>query len=148
MEDVIKTNRQAKQSNLIYLLNPIIRGWANVYKHVVSKKIFGQIDHEIWKKLWNWAKRRHPNKSLTWIKAKYFKTKGNRNWVFCTKEVELIKMDQTPIRRHKKIRKDANPFDIEYEEYFEKRWTDSWKKDSVEASKWIMQCVQLKIRTR
>ncbi|AIC22526.1 hypothetical protein EY04_27485 [Pseudomonas chlororaphis] len=46
---VVKVNKTAKQVNLIRLLNPILRGWANYPRHVVSKKpllesitIFGQ----------------------------------------------------------------------------------------------------------
>jgi len=129
IKEVIKNNRQSKQSNLIYLLNPIIRGWANYYKHVVSKKVFRVIDDAIYQKLWKWAKRRHSKKESKWIKAKYYKSEGNRNWVFGTDEVELVRMDKIPIHRHIKICGKANPFDIEYEEYFEKRWINSWNKE-------------------
>ena len=37
LKNIISSNKQAKQKNLIYLLNPIIRGWANYYQHVVPK---------------------------------------------------------------------------------------------------------------
>jgi RNA-directed DNA polymerase len=53
-------------------LNPVIRGWVSCHRHVVSKKIFQRVDHEIVQALWQWAKRRHRKKSATWIRNKYF----------------------------------------------------------------------------
>jgi len=117
----IMTNRQTKQEALIGLLNPIIRGWANYYSHVVSKRTFTVLDHKIWQMLWHWAKKRHPKKKSQWIKQKYFKVIGNRNWVFKTDKITLVKMAKIPIIRHIKIRKDANPYDEDYQEYFRKR---------------------------
>jgi len=57
---------------LIIQLNPVIRGWANYHRHVVSKRIFGRIDEQIFQLLWRWARRRHPRKGSRWIKNKYF----------------------------------------------------------------------------
>jgi len=126
VREVIEGNKTAKQCNLIMKLNPLIRGWVNYHKHVVAKETFNYVDNEIWKKLWQWSKRRHPDKGKYWIKEKYFKTIGTRNWVFEGKDNEgktwkLIKASDTPIKRHVKIKADANPFDPEWETYFEER---------------------------
>ena len=37
---IIKGNAQATTGNLIGLLNPVIRGWANYHRHVASKQTF------------------------------------------------------------------------------------------------------------
>jgi RNA-directed DNA polymerase len=121
VKTIIKNNRQTKQENLIRLLNPVIRGWGNYYSHVVSKKIFSQIDHHIVKMLIRWAKRRHPKKSRNWISNRYFESCDDRNWVFRADKTELLEMAKIPIKRHIKIRKDANPYDTEYGNYFRKR---------------------------
>jgi RNA-directed DNA polymerase len=121
IKNIIKSNPQAKQENLIRLLNPIIRGWGNYYSHVVSKYVFSRIDYKILLMLRKWAKRRHSNKSWRWVIEKYFRSIGNRNWVFKSGKVELVEMEKIPIERHVKIRKDANPFDTDYTEYFRKR---------------------------
>jgi RNA-directed DNA polymerase len=127
---IIKENQTAKQENLIRLLNPIIRGWANYHQNQVAKETFSKVDHAIWKKLWQWACRRHPNKPRRWIKDRYFKSEGLRNWVFGTKiktedgtviMVKLVNASDTPIRRHIKIKAEANPFNPAWEEYFENR---------------------------
>ena len=131
IREVIKGNKTAKQANLIKMLNPILRGWANYHRHVVAKKTFSHIDSEVWSLLWQWAVRRHPNKGAKWIKEKYFKSRGTRNWVFTAteerkdgkqREVVLLKESDTPIQRHVKIRSGANPHDPEWAQYFESRW--------------------------
>jgi RNA-directed DNA polymerase len=128
---VVKGQKTAKHLDLIRQLNPIIRGWANYHQHVVSKETFHSIDREIWKCLWWWVNRRHPNKGLRWIKDKYFKSLGTRNWAFAAKETfpdgkekgwYLVKASEIPIRRHIKIRAEANPFDRQWEVYFEERF--------------------------
>jgi hypothetical protein len=55
--------RMASAADLIDQLNPKIRGWRNYHRHVVSKRTFGRVDHNIFSSLWKWARRRHPNKS-------------------------------------------------------------------------------------
>jgi RNA-directed DNA polymerase len=131
IREIIKANKTAKQASLIRLLNPVLRGWANYHSHVVAKKTFDRVDHEVWSMLWRWAARRHPNKGARWIKMKYFKTKGFRDWVFAatekqedgtTREVTLLKAADTPIKRHVKIKAGANPHDPHWAPYFESRW--------------------------
>jgi len=117
-------------ADLINRLNPKIRGWANYHRHVVSSRTFNRVDHEIFSSLWRWARRRHRNKSLRWIKEKYFEQHGDRNWCFVgelrddqgqSHKVRLRLANDTPIRRHVKVRSDANPYDPACEPYFEKR---------------------------
>jgi RNA-directed DNA polymerase len=121
IKKVIQNNKQTKQGQLIELLNPVIRGWGNYYSHVVSKRIFTVLDHKIWLMLWKWAKRRHRNKNAKWIRQRYFEKVGNRQLVFKTKKNVLVEMAKIPIKRHIKIRKDANPYDTDYKDYFRKR---------------------------
>jgi len=123
VRELIKMNKTIKTEDLIRQLNLILRGWGNNYRHVVSKAIFGKLDHEIWKMTWQWAKRRHPSKMLKWIKSKYYQSIGSRNWVFQEKgnPTSLLKLNDIPIRRHVKIKANANPYDPEWHSYFNNR---------------------------
>lgn len=126
---IIKANKQTPTGQLIGILNPIIRGWANYHRYVVSKVTFARVGHEIFKSLWRWAKRRHPRKSITWIKEKYFKSVGGNNWVFfgettkggVTQQHYLLQIASIPIKRYVKLKALANPYDPAWETYFEKR---------------------------
>jgi len=72
-----------------------------------------------------WARRRHPNKSAAWVKKQYFSAPGDRSWAFATDTGErtpeggmiwkrLVYASDTKIKRHVKIRSDANPFDPQW----------------------------------
>jgi RNA-directed DNA polymerase len=127
---VIKARATVKTEDLIRVLNPKIRGWTNFYRHVVSKAIFSQVDHEIFKAIWKWARRRHPKKSWKWVYKKYFCRIKHENWVFNAgfqasqgryQLLRLFSASSVSIKRHIKIRSAATPYDPEYKEYFEKR---------------------------
>jgi RNA-directed DNA polymerase len=108
--DIISQHNAAPQKVLIMKLNPIIRGWANYYSAVVSKEIYGKIDQLIWLRLKRWCQRRHRNKNATWSLRKYFKTVGNRNWVFSEGDIALASHMETIIIRHVKVKGTASPF--------------------------------------
>jgi RNA-directed DNA polymerase len=118
---ILKTGTSLTQDALIRRLNPVIRGWGNYYRHVVSKKVFSDIDHAIWSLTWNWAKQRHPQKGRTWLKDRYYAHKDGRDWVFTDGSITLFRMASIPIRRHVKIRGDANPYDPQQAGYFAAR---------------------------
>ena len=109
------------QQALILRLNPVLQGWGNYYRHVVSKETFADIDHAIWRMTWNWATRRHPQKGRCWVKDRYYAHCNARDWVFTDGSLTLFRMATIPIRRHVKIRGDANPYDPLDAGYFTER---------------------------
>lgn len=111
--DIISRHNSSPQKVLISKLNPIIRGWANYYSSGVSKKTYSTLDHLIWQRLKRWCERRHPKKSVTWVLKKYFKSVGDRNWVFGDKESTLLTYSETPIIRHIKVKGEKSPYDGE-----------------------------------
>jgi RNA-directed DNA polymerase len=113
----IKAMATATQEALIQKLNPKIIGWANYHRSAVSKEIYAKVDNEIWKALWKWSVRRHPNKNKGWIHAKYFRKIKERNHCFsCEVKNEsgnggmlftLVYASNTTIKRHTKIKIEA-----------------------------------------
>ena len=75
IRSILKNQQHLSAGYLIAKLNPIIRGWANYHRHVVSKETFALIEYQLYQALWRWAKRRHRNKSNRWIYAQYFRPK-------------------------------------------------------------------------
>ena len=132
VRSIIKGNKSTKQETLIRKLNPVIRGWVNNQRYVVSSKVFSRVDYEIYKCLWQWAKRRHKKKSHKWIAQKYWHHIGSRQWTFSVPyenqstegEPLYCKLEystDTKIIRFKKIVAEANPFDECWTDYFEER---------------------------
>lgn len=138
---IIKKHPTMAAGDLIRILNPKIIGWGNYYKHAVAKRTFGYIDNQIFKSLYKWSKRRHPNKNTEWIIRKYYGVQGYPKWIFQGKTLinnqitclYLAKMSKIPIKRHIKIKGNANPFDPDYAEYLQRRsnrknWRNTWAK--------------------
>lgn len=137
---IVRRNLTAEQGNLIRQLNPVLRGWANYHRHVVAKETFSYVDYRVWKLLWRWSCRRHKNRHKRWVKGRYFHTVGNQRWVFQSvdadgRPVRLFKSKDIPIKRHTKIRAEANPYDRAYELYFEQRLVERWKRDKINFGK-------------
>jgi RNA-directed DNA polymerase len=129
IRELILSNSTITQEELIARLNPKIRGWCNYHRHIVSKKTFSYVDFQIYKAIWKWCRRRHNKKGKWWISTRYFHKIGTRNWVFATKNkkdeyIQLLVAADTKIIRHTKIRKGANPYDKEWQSYFEERIGD------------------------
>jgi RNA-directed DNA polymerase len=141
--DEIKGLNGASQKAVISKLNPILRGFANYYRAVVSKETFSYISHRVWQYLWRWCRRRHPGKGKKWVRERYFYTiKGNR-WTFAcnncdrrgnNKLISLYPIASTIIERHIKVKSAASPDDPTLKDYWEKRHQKHgktyWEKNS------------------
>jgi RNA-directed DNA polymerase len=133
LEDIRRTIRAGlakTAADLIFELNRKIRGWANYHRHVVSSRTFSKVDHAIFTSLWQWARRKHPTKSARWIQRKYWGHHQGWNWTFFgisraadgkPSVVWLQHARRTPIRRHIKVRSEANAYDPVWREYFVRR---------------------------
>ena len=84
-------------------------------------------DHITYLQLKRWAERRHPMKSKSWVKNRYWHTiieEGEnglsiRNWVFKTNDgFELRRRAKIEIKRHIKVKGEASP-------YVDK-WSGNW----------------------
>jgi len=127
---VFREMRAHAIAKVIWKLNPILKGWTNYHRTQVSARAFHYVDHELFKMEWRWAKRRHPEKGGPWIKDKYFKTRGRNRWLFAGRgfvsrrgwvSVALHVCDEVKIRRHNKVKMDADPFDPAWDAYFKNR---------------------------
>ena len=128
VSETISGNKTVTHEDLIRLLNQMLRGWAQYHSPVVAKQAYSRMESLIFRRLWWWSKRRHPNKGAEWVRKKYFHSDGARHWIFAVPVVrddgsngltELYQLRGTSIRRHRKIKGDFNPFDPDWEQYGE-----------------------------
>jgi len=112
-------------ASVMRTLTPIIRGWAAYYRIGVSSEVFSALDDYMWKLLYKWIKRTHPNKSRWWRMDRYFgrfnRSRNNR-WVFGDKDTGayLPKFAWTKIVRHVMVAGTASPDDPDLASY----WAD------------------------
>jgi RNA-directed DNA polymerase len=116
IKEVLRQMKAAPQEEVIWRLNPIIRGWTNYFRTGISSETFNKLDYLMWQKLWAWGKRRHNDKGKKWIADKYFHTIGKRKWYFATKkdgEIDqvLSQYSDTKIKRHVKVKAGKSYYD-------------------------------------
>jgi len=47
--------------DLMKVLNPVLRGWGNFYRHAWgAKRVFGFTDHCVWWAIYRWLRKKHP----------------------------------------------------------------------------------------
>ena len=105
---------------LVRKLGPIIRGWSNYQKHVVSSRVFTYAAKQLMIKLMAWGRRKHRKRSKTWIYSRYLQRVGNRlrfgfmesstqnrpeRWIFLKDHTEVT------VKRHVKVKGDRSPYD-------------------------------------
>ncbi|WP_013322871.1 group II intron reverse transcriptase/maturase [Gloeothece verrucosa] len=115
LSDIVDAHKAAPQAALISKLNPVIRGWSNYYRTVVSSEEKSLLDFLLFKKLSSWAKSRHPNQGVKEIMEKYWHKKKLGKWNFCTvkngkPEFELLKHSEIRKKIHKKVEGKASPY--------------------------------------
>jgi len=108
-------------------LTPIVRGWANYYRTVVSKHTYKALDNWMYTRQVQYARFMHPTKPAYWRKARYWgnfqNTGRNAQWVFGDKHTGayLPKMSWTPIVRHIMVKGTSSPDDPTLSEYWATR---------------------------
>lgn len=107
-------------------LNPILRGWSNYYRGVVSQETFEEIDFYNHKRTMMWLRRQHPNKAMGWIIQRYFarlREGSMSQWFFGDPKtgVYLLKLQYVPILRHVLIRHGCSPDNPDQRRYWKKR---------------------------
>jgi RNA-directed DNA polymerase len=108
----IKKLRGAPQEALIKELNPMIRGWANYYRTVETRKVFRRCDKTLYCQLVSWATWRHPRKGRGWIRAKYWHQRDGRQDFAVPEKNSLRSYSQTQtIRPYPKVKGEASPYD-------------------------------------
>jgi RNA-directed DNA polymerase len=126
LKDTFKRLQGSNATALIQVLNPILRGWANYYRGVVSSDIFNQLEGYVFWKVRRWISKTHPNHSYTWRNQRYWGEHpaypGSRwNFVDQTTGMVLYRIGYTRIQRHVLIQGDASPDNPDLREYFEQR---------------------------
>lgn len=110
-----RKGRPTEQEILIHQLNKKLKGWGQYHSHHNFKREFSRLDHLLFKKLYRWVKRMHPNTSRCRLVDTFFN--GGNPWIFkvhkpsSEKAVELIRVDSLPKKTHILIRSDQSFYD-------------------------------------
>ncbi len=130
LRETIKSYQGEKTEGMVMKLNSQMFGWAMYHRYIQSGRAFLKIDYAVFKALTRWMRRRHPNKSVKWLKRKYIRSTDKRGWTFHARykdskgkpiTLDLIKMVDIARVRYIKIKGQATPYDPKYKQYFAMR---------------------------
>ena len=116
---------------VLWRLNPLIRGWANYHRRVVSSRLFNKLDAWMFRRAVRYAKHTHPEKSWKWLCQRYWgpwNKERQDDWVFGDKHTGryLLKFSWFKIDRHELVRGRSSPDDPELRDYW-------WERQKVNA---------------
>jgi len=58
--------------NRLQVLNPVLRGWCNFYRHAWgAKRVFTRLDHYLWWTIYRWLRKKHPDTPMMAIERRY-----------------------------------------------------------------------------
>lgn len=122
---VISKYRGNNLQQLLMVLNPKLRGFANYYRFVVSKRTYCKITGEIWQKIYRWICKSHPKKPVKWLMRRYLTEYHplKMTKTFQMNGMKLYLPMFMPIVRFKKVRSGIRVYDGDKETraYWEKR---------------------------
>jgi RNA-directed DNA polymerase len=62
----------AELAERLRILNPLLRGWGNFYRHAWgAKHVFDGIDHYVWWTIYRWLRKKHPRVAMKRLAARY-----------------------------------------------------------------------------
>ncbi len=81
---------------LIHALNPILRGWANYYRHAASSRCFAYLGHYLWWRMIRWLRNKYPR--LTWKQIR--RRCWGHHWT-SREGTRLAWPDEVPVTRYR-----------------------------------------------
>ncbi len=99
-KDKVRTlTRRAKHrtlADLLRRLNPTLRGWCNYFRHGVSKRTFGYVDHFAFWRIVGWLKKRHLGLNMHTVVRRYLP-----GWEISDGGIELFRPNRFAVERYR-----------------------------------------------
>src|SRR5258708_3923388 len=98
-----RTNRSTRHMDLdelITRLNRSLAGWANYFRHGVSKAVFSPVDHHAWGRLMRWIRAKYAGKHLlgmTELRRRFC----DQGWRFACNGVVLTGASSVKVTRYR-----------------------------------------------
>jgi RNA-directed DNA polymerase len=71
VKQITRTGHNQTLDQLLYRLNPVLRGWCAYFRHGVSSRTFGYLRAYTWQRVVRWLRRKHPKANWRWLRRRY-----------------------------------------------------------------------------
>lgn len=82
---------------VLYALNPVLRGWATYFRYDASKRTLAYVDHFAWWRVFRWLRKKHPKRTWKYLKGRYC---GGR-WTLQEGGIELFRPSRVKVERYR-----------------------------------------------
>lgn len=83
-------------ADLLRRLNPVLRGWCNYFKHGVSKRTFGYVDHYAFWRIVGWLKKRHRGLNMHTLVRRYLP-----GWEISDEGIDMFRPNRMTVSRYR-----------------------------------------------
>jgi len=99
LDKVRSLTRRAKHrtlADLLRRLNPVLRGWCNYFRHGVSARTFGYVDHFAFWRIVGWLRKRHVRLNMHTLVRRFLP-----GWKIRAGDVEMFRPKEVAIVRYR-----------------------------------------------
>jgi RNA-directed DNA polymerase len=89
-------NTNQSLANLLQRLNPVLRGWANYFRHGVSSRTFDYLNSWSWWRVVNWLRHKYRRANWRWLRRRYLP-----GWRPTDGAVSMFNPTSIPITRYR-----------------------------------------------
>src|SRR6185312_14363869 len=109
-------SKERPLESIIRDLNPVLRGWSEYYRiSYHSKEVFITLGHDVWKKMWAWARKKHISKTAKEITRKYLIPGKGHKWTWGKSLTEtLFNLAEVTTWVMRPLKLDRNPYLLEH----------------------------------
>jgi RNA-directed DNA polymerase len=98
--DKVRTLTRRRQhrtlADLLRRLNPVLRGWCNYFRHGVSSRTFGYLDHYAFWRIVGWLRKRHIGPNMHTLVRRFLP-----GWQIRTGGIEMFRPEAVAIERYR-----------------------------------------------
>ena len=71
VKQITRSGTNQSLAQLLYRLNPVLRGWCAYFRSGVSSRTFGYLREFAWRRVVRWLRRKFPRRSWGWLRRRY-----------------------------------------------------------------------------
>jgi RNA-directed DNA polymerase len=88
--------RHRTLADLLRQLNPVLRGWCTYFRHGVSKRTFGYVDHFAFWRIVGWLKKRHLGLNMHTLVRRYLP-----GWEISDGGIDMFRPNRVAVERYR-----------------------------------------------
>ena len=96
VRSLTRRNKHRKLADLLRAVNRTLQGWCVYFRHGVSARTFGYLDHFVWWRIYGWLRKRHVGLGKGVLATRFLP-----RWEISDGKVELFRPVRMPITRYR-----------------------------------------------